>query len=93
MKIAAIDIGTNAVKAKVFNTSPSHIEFIESNRSAMRLGTDVFIDGKLSNFNDGTIIIGKQLAIELGVVVGTKINIMSSIKMREICIVAIISSD
>ena len=31
MKIAAIDIGTNAVKAKVFNTSPSHIEFIESN--------------------------------------------------------------
>ena len=48
MKIAAIDIGTNAVKAKVFNTSPSHIEFIESNRSAMRLGTDVFVDGKLS---------------------------------------------
>ncbi len=36
------------------------------------------IDGKLSNFNSGKIIIGKQLAIELGVVVGDKINIMSS---------------
>ena len=36
------------------------------------------IDGKLSNFVDGTIVLGKQLAIELGVVVGDKINIMSS---------------
>ena len=36
------------------------------------------IDGKLSNFNNGKIIIGKQLAIELGVVVGNRINIMSS---------------
>ena len=36
------------------------------------------IDGELSDFVDGTIIIGKQLAIELGVVVGDKINIMSS---------------
>ena len=36
------------------------------------------IDGELSNFVDGTIILGKQLAIELGVVVGDKINIMSS---------------
>ena len=36
------------------------------------------IDGKLSDFNEGKIIIGKQLAIELGVVVGDKINIMSS---------------
>ncbi len=36
------------------------------------------IDGKISNFTKGTIVIGKQLAIELGVVVGDKINIMSS---------------
>ena len=36
------------------------------------------IDGKISNFENGTTIIGKQLAIELGVVVGDKLNIMSS---------------
>ena len=36
------------------------------------------IDGKLTNFENGSIIIGKHLAIELGVVVGDKINIMSS---------------
>ena len=36
------------------------------------------IDGEISNFNNGKIIIGKHLAIELGVVVGDKINIMSS---------------
>ena len=36
------------------------------------------IDGEISNFNNGKIIIGKHLAIELGVVVGDKINLMSS---------------
>ena len=36
------------------------------------------IDGELTNFKNGTVIIGKYLAIELGVVVGDKINIMSS---------------
>ena len=36
------------------------------------------IDGKISNFESGTTIIGKQLAIDLGVVVGDKLNIMSS---------------
>ena len=36
------------------------------------------IDGELSIFVNGTLIMGKQLAIELGVVVGDKINIMSS---------------
>ena len=36
------------------------------------------IDGNLDNFKNGTIIIGKQLAIELDVVVGDKISIMSS---------------
>tara|TARA_B100000029_G_scaffold515716_1_gene624180 strand:+ start:24564 stop:25421 length:858 start_codon:yes stop_codon:yes gene_type:complete len=49
MKIASIDIGTNAVKAKIFMTSPTLIEFCEGMRSPMRLGTDVFIDGMLSN--------------------------------------------
>ena len=36
------------------------------------------IDGNLENFGNKKIIIGKQLAIELDVVVGDKINIMSS---------------
>ncbi len=36
------------------------------------------IDGTISNFQKDTVVIGKQLAIELGVVVGDKINIMSS---------------
>ena len=36
------------------------------------------IDGEISNFSSGRIIIGKHLAIELGVVVGDKINLMSS---------------
>ena len=36
------------------------------------------IDGNINDFSSGSIIIGKQLAIELGVVVGDKINIMSS---------------
>tara|TARA_Y100001970_G_scaffold251334_1_gene324033 strand:+ start:18301 stop:19533 length:1233 start_codon:yes stop_codon:yes gene_type:complete len=36
------------------------------------------IDGDLKNFGNNKIIIGKHLAIELGVVVGDKINIMSS---------------
>ncbi len=36
------------------------------------------IDGKISDFKSNTIVMGKQMAIELGVVVGDKINIMSS---------------
>jgi len=36
------------------------------------------IDGKLSDFSGNNIVIGKHLAIELGVVVGDKINIISS---------------
>tara|TARA_Y100001970_G_scaffold250005_1_gene321180 strand:- start:14150 stop:15382 length:1233 start_codon:yes stop_codon:yes gene_type:complete len=36
------------------------------------------IDGSLSNFKKDTIIVGKHLAIELGVVVGDQINLMSS---------------
>jgi exopolyphosphatase/guanosine-5'-triphosphate,3'-diphosphate pyrophosphatase len=48
MKIAAIDIGTNAVKSKIFDTSSNLISFNESIRSPTRLGTDVFVDGQLS---------------------------------------------
>lgn len=48
MKIAAIDIGTNAVKSKIFNTSSNLISFNESIRTPTRLGTDVFVDGQLS---------------------------------------------
>ena len=39
------------------------------------------IDGQITNFKTGTIVIGKYLAIELGVVVGDVINIMSSSSM------------
>ena len=48
MKIAAIDIGTNAVKSKIFDTSSNLISFNESIRTPTRLGTDVFVDGLLS---------------------------------------------
>jgi len=48
MKIAAIDIGTNAVKSKIFDTSSNLISFNESIRTPTRLGTDVFVDGMLS---------------------------------------------
>lgn len=48
MKIASIDIGTNAIKSKVFNTSPTSIEFIEGIRSPIRLGAEVFETGFLS---------------------------------------------
>ncbi|MGB0752975.1 MAG: Ppx/GppA phosphatase family protein, partial [Gammaproteobacteria bacterium] len=49
MKIAAIDIGTNAVKSKIFDTSSNLISFNESIRTPSRLGTDVFVDGLLSS--------------------------------------------
>ena len=48
MKIASIDIGTNAIKSKVFDTSPTTITFIEAIRSPIRLGEEVFNDGILS---------------------------------------------
>ena len=48
MKIASIDIGTNAIKSKIFKTTPSSIEFLEAMRSPIRLGSEVFSDGKLS---------------------------------------------
>mgnify|MGYP001487982582 CR=1 FL=1 len=48
MKIASIDIGTNAIKSKIFKTTPTSIEFIQGIRSPIRLGNDVFIEGNLS---------------------------------------------
>ena len=48
MKIASIDIGTNAIKSKIFKTTPASIEFIKGIRSPIRLGSDVFNDGNLS---------------------------------------------
>ena len=48
MKIASIDIGTNAIKSKIFKTTPASMEFIEGMRSPIRLGSEVFSDGKLS---------------------------------------------
>ena len=48
MKIASIDIGTNAIKSKIFKTTPTSIEFIEGIRSPIRLGTDVFNTGFLT---------------------------------------------
>ena len=48
MKIAAIDIGTNAVKSKIFNTTPTSIDFKEGIRTPIRLGTEVFLEGKIS---------------------------------------------
>ena len=49
MKIAAVDIGTNAIKSKIFDTSPTSINFIEGIRTPVRLGTEVFKNGFLSN--------------------------------------------
>ncbi len=48
MKIASIDIGTNAIKSKIFKTTPTSIEFIEGMRSPIRLGSEVFNEGKIS---------------------------------------------
>ena len=48
MKIAAIDIGTNAIRAKIFRTNPVSIEFMEQFRYPLRLGAQVYKEGKLS---------------------------------------------
>ena len=49
MKIASVDIGTNAVKSKIFETTPTSIKFIDGIRSPIRLGAEVFEEGKLSD--------------------------------------------
>ena len=38
MKIASVDIGTNAVKSKIFKTTPTSIKYIDGIRSPIRLG-------------------------------------------------------
>tara|TARA_B100000963_G_scaffold165777_1_gene143984 strand:+ start:2186 stop:3049 length:864 start_codon:yes stop_codon:yes gene_type:complete len=49
MKIASVDIGTNAIKSKIFETTPTSIKYIDGIRSPIRLGTEVFEQGKLSD--------------------------------------------
>ena len=48
MKIASIDIGTNSIKSKIFDTTPTSITFLEGIRTPVRLGTKVFNTGGLS---------------------------------------------
>ena len=48
MKIASINIGTNAIKSKIFKTTPASIEFLKGMRSPIRLGSEVFQHGQLS---------------------------------------------
>ena len=68
----AVVMMNNSVKGVLIRGIDSHkiseIDFFKKN----------IIDGNLSDFTSSTIIIGKHLAIELGVVVGDKINVMSS---------------
>ena len=45
MKISIVDIGSNAVKYKIFNSN--NFELIEYCREPLRLGRDVFNGGKL----------------------------------------------
>ena len=48
------------------------------NKNNLRFIKENLIDGKYKNFNVGKTIIGKELAINLNVVVGDKVNLMSS---------------
>ncbi len=63
MKIAAIDIGTNAIKSKIFNTTPTSIDFKEGIRTPIRLGTEVFLEGKIpkKKLIDLSILIDKYI--------------------------------
>ena len=67
----AVVVNNNLVKGvfvKGINKKSENIKSIENN----------LIDGNLQEFKAGKIILGKQLAINLGVVVGDSINLMSS---------------
>ncbi len=67
----AVVINKDLIKGvfvKGINKNDENIQFIKNN----------LIDGNFNDFNFGKIILGKQLAINLGVVVGDKINLMSS---------------
>ena len=54
------------------------VKGVESSKENFKVIENSLIDGNLKDFNRGKIILGKQLAINLGVVVGDKINLMSS---------------
>lgn len=56
MKIASIDIGTNSIKSKIFKTTPASIEFVQGIRSPIRLGSEVFINGSLSEVKLNQVI-------------------------------------
>lgn len=56
MKIASIDIGTNSIKSKIFKTTPASIEFLQGIRSPIRLGSEVFINGSLSEVKLNQVI-------------------------------------
>ena len=62
------DFAKGIVIRGIDNKEFQNIDFFKKN----------IIDGNLKNFGNDKIIIGKQLAIELGVVVGDRVNIMSS---------------
>ena len=67
----AVVVNNDLVKGvfvKGINKKSENIKSIENN----------LIDGNLQDFEVGKIILGKQLAINLGVVVGDSINLMSS---------------
>ena len=63
MKIAAIDIGTNAIKSKIFDTTPTSIDFKEGVRTPIRLGTEVFLEGKIpkKKLIDLSVLIDKYI--------------------------------
>lgn len=63
MKIAAIDIGTNAIKSKIFDTTPTSIDFKDGVRTPIRLGTEVFLEGKIpkKKLIDLSILIDKYI--------------------------------
>ena len=67
----AVVINNDLIKgvlAKGIDKNQENFKFIKNN----------LIDGNFKDFKQGKIILGKQLAITLGVVVGDKINLMSS---------------
>ena len=49
MKISIVDIGSNAVKYKIFNSE--NFELLEYYREPLRLGRDVFTNNKLSEIS------------------------------------------
>ena len=54
MKISIVDIGSNAVKYKIFNSE--NFELLEYYREPLRLGRDVFSDNKLSEISINALV-------------------------------------